>query len=339
MQYDSPGKKIWRYLSPILVYYGIVMLVSFISSFFITYQLMGSLTASADMKSFTEELMMRSLEASVPIYLISGLISLPFLWRMMRKDRTFRKFVGDRSALKWWTLLYCALAGILCCLAGSILITISQAGLIFNGYEETSQNIFSQSALMQLAAVGLVMPFVEEIIFRGLIYSRMKDYMSANMAMLLSSLIFGIYHGNIIQAVYGFVMGILMVFVYEKYQTLAAPVICHMGANLTTLVFSFFNVTFGSVGILAVVALICLAALYLILRLIQKQVNVRIVPNEKYIDISIDGKKNNPNGANSGIYPPPQGFGGNAGKDSQTRQYTVDDYYPKPKEHEENKEE
>ena len=34
-----------------------------------------------------------------------------------------------------------------------------------------------------------------------------------------------------------------------------------------------------------------------------------------------------------------RGFGGNAGKDSQTRQYTVDDYYPKPKEHEENKEE
>ena len=76
---------------------------------------------------------------------------------------------------------------------------------------------------MQIVAAGVVMPIVEEYIFRGLMYNRMKDYMSANMAMIISSVIFGLYHGNLIQGVYGFVMGLLMIFVYEKYQTMLAP--------------------------------------------------------------------------------------------------------------------
>lgn len=303
MQYDSPGKKIWRYLSPILVYYGVVMAVSMIGSFFVTYQLMGSLDASADMDSFVNELTMRSLEASVPIYLISGILVLPLLWRMLRRDCTYRKFVGDRASIKWGTLLYCALAGVLCSLAGSILITLSQVGQVFTGYEETSQNIFSQSVAMQVIAVGLVMPWVEEILFRGLIYNRMKDYMTANTAMLLSSLLFGIYHGNLVQALYGFVMGLLMVFVYEKYQTLAAPAVCHIGANIASLVLQFLNITLGSVAIAAVIALVCLGALYLILRLIQKQIQVGLVPNKRYVNI------------------------------------TVDDYYPQTKDDEEDKEE
>ena len=52
--------------------------VSFIGSFVITYQLAGSM-ASMDMEEFTQELILRSLEASVPIYLISGLQPFRFL--------------------------------------------------------------------------------------------------------------------------------------------------------------------------------------------------------------------------------------------------------------------
>ena len=334
MQYDSPGKKVWRYVSPILVYYGIAMVVSFISSFFITWQLMGSLSANADLESFTSELMMKSLEASVPVYLASGLLALPFLFRMMRRDLTFRKFVGDKKALKKGTLLYCALAGILCSLAGSILVTLSQAGEAFSGYEEASRTIFSQSIIMQVIAAGLVMPFVEEMIFRGLIYNRMKDYMSANMAMILSSLFFGIYHGNLIQGAYGFVMGLLMIFVYEKYQTLAAPVICHIGANLISVILQFLNVTLSSAIAAACIAGGCLLALYLILKLIQNQVHVGVIPNKRFIDI---------HGGTAQAAGPGFEKSDASGKEKQEtlpqKHYTVEDYYPKPKEDDEIKKE
>ena len=222
MSYDSPGKKLWRYISPILLYYGVMLVVSFIGSFVITYQLAGSM-ASMDMEEFTQELILRSLEASVPIYLISGLAALPFLIRMFFKDMTYRKYVGDKAGLKKWTLVYCLLAGVFCSLAASLLATLSQAGQVFEGMKMHPRRSSPSRSLCRSWPPGWVMPIVEEYIFRGLMYNRMKDYMSANMAMIISSVIFGLYHGNLIQGVYGFVMGLLMIFVYEKYQTMLAP--------------------------------------------------------------------------------------------------------------------
>ena len=330
MSYDSPGKKLWRYISPILLYYGIMLVVSFIGSFVITYQMAGSM-ATMDMEEFTQELILRSLEASVPIYLLSGLLSLPLLIRMFLKDMTYRKYVGDKRTLKKGTLVYCILVGIFASLAASLLVTLSQAGQVFEGYESASQTIFSQSVLMQIAAAGIVMPVVEEFIFRGLMYNRMKDYMSANMAMIISSLIFGLYHGNLIQGIYGFVMGLLMIFVYEKYQTMLAPVLCHVGANLISIVLEFLNIQLDSVMIAAVIAVVCLAGVYGILKLIQKQVHVGTILNKRYIDAGLDGTDGKYGEHFRGHSFFDSAASGEKSNKKQGTGYTVDDYYPKPK--------
>ncbi len=330
MSYDSPGKKLWRYISPILLYYGVMLIVSFIGSFVITYQMAGTM-ATMDMEEFTQELILRSLEASVPIYLISGLVSLPLLVRMFFKDITYRRYVGDKSSLKKGLLVYCILAGIFASLTASLLATLSQVGQVFEGYESASQTIFSQTVLMQIAAAGIVMPVVEEFVFRGLMYNRMKDYMSANMAMIISSLIFGLYHGNLIQGIYGFVMGLIMIFVYEKYQTMAAPVLCHIGANLISIILEFLNIQLDSVVTAGVIAVACLAGAYGMLKLIQKQVHVGMILNKRYVDAGLDGA----DGKHEKHFHDHSFFNSSSpGRGSDKKQgtgYTVDDYYPKPK--------
>ena len=153
---------------------------------------------------------------------------------------------------------------------------------MFDGYAEATGEILSQSLIMQVLSAGIVMPIVEEMIFRGLMYSRMKDFMTPRGALLLSSLIFGVYHGNVIQGIYGVVMGLLLVFVYEKYQTLAAPVLCHIGANAVSIVLQLLNVQIGSAVWAVLGAVICLLLLYLILRQIQKRVHVDMIQNPDY---------------------------------------------------------
>ncbi len=338
MQYDRPGKKVWRYLSPIIVYYCVVMLISFIGSMIITWQLMDHMPATTDTQSFITELMTASLEASVPIYLISGLAALPLLWRMLRRDMTMRRYTADRAALKKGTLIYCALAGILSCLSASILVTLSSVSQVSEGYSQATESVFSQPVILQFIAVGFVMPVVEEVMFRGLIYNRMKDYMKANLALVLSAALFGIYHGNLIQGVYGFVMGILMVFVYEKYQTLAAPVICHIGANLVTLILQLCNIRLDSYITALLIAAACLGLLYLVLHHIQKKIHIGVIPNPRYIDL-FSGSSQNSSDASDGIYPPPRGTSPKPDNDVLPRKYTVDDYYPRPNEHDESKEE
>lgn len=70
-------------------------------------------------------------------------------------------------------------------------------------------------------------PLCEEMICRGVYYQGCKKSGSAFGAMLFSSLLFGLMHMNINQAVYALVMGVLAVLLVEATGSLWASVIYH----------------------------------------------------------------------------------------------------------------
>ncbi len=53
----------------------------------------------------------------------------------------------------------------------------------------------------------LIAPLVEEGIFRRGIYAVFRRWLGVTPAAFLSALAFGLYHGNWIQGIYGFVLG------------------------------------------------------------------------------------------------------------------------------------
>lgn len=53
---------------------------------------------------------------------------------------------------------------------------------------------------------------------------------------LISAALFGLYHGNLLQGVYAFLLGLVMAWLYERFQTLAAPWVFHAAANVTSIV-------------------------------------------------------------------------------------------------------
>ena len=50
--------------------------------------------------------------------------------------------------------------------------------------------------------------------------------------MFFSALAFGIIHGNIVQGIYAFTVGLFFAWLMERYQRIIAPVLAHMSANL-----------------------------------------------------------------------------------------------------------
>lgn len=52
---------------------------------------------------------------------------------------------------------------------------------------------------MMIFWMGIIAPAAEEMIFRWLIYLRLRDWLKMPVAAVISGLIFGIYHGNIVQ--------------------------------------------------------------------------------------------------------------------------------------------
>lgn len=78
-------------------------------------------------------------------------------------------------------------------------------------------------------------PVAEELIFRGLTQRILEREFSFWTANLLQSLFFGIVHGNPVQGIYAFFIGILLGYLARRYQNLWAPILCHFAVNLSGL--------------------------------------------------------------------------------------------------------
>jgi membrane protease YdiL (CAAX protease family) len=77
---------------------------------------------------------------------------------------------------------------------------------------------------------GILAPITEEILFRGLIQRSLLPF-GKKFAILISSLTFGLFHGNLIQTPYAFAVGLVLGYVAAEYNIIWAMVL-HMINNL-----------------------------------------------------------------------------------------------------------
>ena len=95
-----------------------------------------------------------------------------------------------------------------------------------------SEMILSSSAFMQILTVGIVGPIAEELLFRGLMLGSLSKHCNKWLAIVATSLVFGLVHGHPIAIIYASCLGILMGWLYCKTESLLAPIIFHMIYNL-----------------------------------------------------------------------------------------------------------
>lgn len=149
-------------------------------------------------------------------------------------------FMGVRSARRTMGLVLCVILGITASLALNILIKLAAAAMsgagknVFDSgkYEAVEAIQYSVPIWLGIVLYGIVSPIVEEMVFRGVIYSRIKRFYSVSRAVVCSALLFGVFHANLPQFFYGTAMGILMAVCYEYSACFAAPVLMHMSANI-----------------------------------------------------------------------------------------------------------
>lgn len=115
----------------------------------------------------------------------------------------------------------------------------------------------------------VVAPFAEEILFRRVIYKKLRGISPVWLAAVVSALLFGVYHGNLVQGIYAFIMGIFLAVVYEWTGSFVAPVVFHMVANhLSDITYEFKNVgeiVYSPYGAVTAVLLI-LIAMYILVK-------------------------------------------------------------------------
>ena len=121
--------------------------------------------------------------------------------------------------------------------------------LIFNATGLTSLESFqeSESRLYSISSETAILimsycfatPLVEEILFRYFLFNFLNRHIKrAAIAIILTAALFGIYHLHPVQALYGFLMGLIITYSYYRHRTLSIPLVVHIAANAFALVYT-----------------------------------------------------------------------------------------------------
>ena len=123
---------------------------------------------------------------------------------------------------------------------GLILTNLIMTGLegteILQSALDLMENAFSvQGGLDGLVVILVVIigaPLVEELLFRGVLFEELANIVSIKTTIILTALIFGLYHFNILQTPNTIIMGLVLAYVYYKTKSIKAPIIVHATNNL-----------------------------------------------------------------------------------------------------------
>ena len=237
---NSPIFKSWNVIYPVFIYFVVTNLS--MSLFTICAVFLGA--------DPTEQYMM--------LQTASVAVTIPFIARYYQKDQAestvFWKHM--QLELRKKTMAVKIANGVLMFLAGAAvgaalnnILMFTNLEEISQGYQEVNEYFFAGGILFELLGACILTPFLEELLYRSVVYGRLCDMMISEhgeetetgkkqewlkriLAMVISALLFGVLHMNLVQFVYAGILGILLAWFMEKTGHFYGAFLAHMGANL-----------------------------------------------------------------------------------------------------------
>ncbi len=117
----------------------------------------------------------------------------------------------------------------------------------------------ARNSYVEMLVVLLIGPIFEEIIFRGAIFSVLKNNMPLIPAIIIQAILFGLLHGNPLQGIYAFFLGIVLCLIYLYTGSILGDILCHIIFNiLGSVIFPILFAIFPSILILITFGIIFL---------------------------------------------------------------------------------
>lgn len=322
MKKVSVGRTLWSCILPLIIFLGVDTIISAIAMGVYAGLKTASMGPVDDFYTAYMDIMNSSMDwfYKYALYFtaLRCLIIIPIYFIMMRKEK--KREISDGTYVRYekinkaWFLVIIPL-GIFACIGFNYLVTmiadLAQSFInyiidsfsldieydIYEAFNETSSIIYSGGIVMQVLATCVGAPLAEELLFRGLIHKRLRKILNVAPAMIISSLLFGIIHGNIIQIIYASLIGLICAYVYEKFKTIWAPIILHASANTLAVVST--NLSSDSEGIgwglggYVLYTVIMISITFLLLLLIEKKVERKELPQPQ---VEVENEENNQGG-------------------------------------------
>ncbi|MBC1579940.1 type II CAAX endopeptidase family protein [Listeria seeligeri] len=219
-----------RYMTIVFVY--LLLLFSASVGIPIVYHILTSTTSisSADANAY-----------SMIIWSIfSNILSLIIIFALLYKKPEENKIIrGEKTSplrsIVWIIggVIGLYIAQIIC----SIIISLISGNIDESANTERLVNL-TKAAPIFLIFISILGPILEELVFRKVIFGGLSNVMNIHVAAVISSLFFGLLHGDISFLLSYFVIGLILCFLYTKTKRISVSMGAHILMNTIVLLLS-----------------------------------------------------------------------------------------------------
>lgn len=281
----QPKKKIWKGILfsvlALLAAAAVQLLVSIPMAVILlvqcTAQAGGDVNAAMELymeAAMGADFMTNSLVASTVAY---GIVVL--LWyklAFVKKYTEEKKAAFKENVLKGKVIGSLVIAAVGCYCLDLLVATL--VGMIspatMESFNELMGSALGGNEFMAFLAVVILAPIAEEILFRGIIFRMLSKHWSEMAAIIVSTVLFGLYHGNLMQAIYVLPIGLLLGYTACKCKSVLPCILIHMINNFMPYVVGVLPEALQVEWLFAIIMVVCGAVLYGIWVMPKKAKNV-----------------------------------------------------------------
>lgn len=217
MNHKYHMNRLFQILYPLLVYYLVYQAMDFLF-----------LVSIGSKVSPLTCLMLSAIITIIPIYVIYRKAPI------VRAEKWFRR---EDAFVDLGSILLVLIVGL------GLNILVSQFHLLpeTTSYESASKVLYSGGFVIKILCNAIFVPVLEELLYRGIIAGQLEVmYQNKKIAILLSAVLFGIMHFNVVQFLYAGICGVVLGMIYLKNHKIWVPIVAHGLTNLIVVLYTTF---------------------------------------------------------------------------------------------------
>lgn len=179
------------------------------------------------------------------IYALAIALVLGLPW-LIRRNTTSKDELGLQRMPSWMDLVWAPAGMVAYLILTAVVTVISTQLLTFVDYSEVQETGFAQITthleyIVAFISLVVVAPFAEEVLFRGYLFGKLRKYMPLWGAILITSVLFAVVHGQWNVGLDVFALSIVLCLLRVYTGSLWASILLHMLKNGVAYYFLFIN--------------------------------------------------------------------------------------------------
>ncbi len=270
---NQPKKKIWKGILfsvlALIAAFAVQLLVTIPMVVILLVQCIsqagGDINAAMELymeATMGSDFMTNTLVASTAAY---GIVVL--LWyklAFVKKYTAEKKAAFKETVLKGKVIGSLVIAAVGCYCLDLLVATL--VGMLspatMESFNEMMGSALGGNEFMAFLAVVILAPIAEEVLFRGIVFRMLSKHWSEVAAIIVSTVLFGLYHGNLMQAIYVLPIGLLLGYTVYKCKSVLPCILIHMINNFMPYVVEVLPEALQVEWFFAIIMVVCAAVLY-----------------------------------------------------------------------------